>query len=159
MGFHSAFEAKDADFVSSVTVRSPETEPSCLAGQISSYSLKVVDQCLVESDSDKTTNMEVGLLDLNRTPDDELVSQPEPHFCFLQDLNCPYVEETETSCEKSGVEDDTTLLCSPKCQNLLKKPVLSLQLHILLVAPLNTTCQEEIPLLEQRILLAVPGLL
>ncbi|KAG2259904.1 hypothetical protein Bca52824_079198 [Brassica carinata] len=145
MGFHSAFEAskekeafatnwsgkrdprividleqfpttEDADFVSSVTVRSPETEPSGLADQISSNILKVVDQCLVESDSDKTTNMEVGFLDLNRSPDDELVS--EPHFCFLQDLNCPYIEETETSCEKSGVEDDTTLLCSPKCQNL-----------------------------------------
>ncbi|KAG2242915.1 hypothetical protein Bca52824_095243 [Brassica carinata] len=107
---------EDADFVSSVTVRSPETEPSGLADQISSNILKVVDQCLVESDSDKTTNMEVGFLDLNRSPDDELVS--EPHFCFLQDLNCPYIEETETSCEKSGVEDDTTLLCSPKCQNL-----------------------------------------
>ncbi|CAG7867205.1 hypothetical protein BRARA_I05136 [Brassica rapa] len=102
---------EDADSVSYVTVRSPETEPSCLAGQISSNSLKVVGQSRVEDGS-------AGLLDLNTTPD-ELVS--EPHLCFLQDLNCPYVEETETSCEKSGVDDDPTSLSSPKCQNVHEK--------------------------------------
>ncbi|KAF8111110.1 hypothetical protein N665_0076s0109 [Sinapis alba] len=106
---------EDTDSVSYVTTtvrRSPETEPD----QISSNVLKkvVVDQCLVEDDGS------AGLLDLNRTPVDELMS--EPHFCFLQDLNCPYIEETETSCDKSGVDDDDpTSLCSPKCQNVHEK--------------------------------------
>ncbi|CAH8384033.1 unnamed protein product [Eruca vesicaria subsp. sativa] len=95
---------EDADSVSYVTVRSPETKPLCLADQNSSNILKVVDQSLVEDGS-------ACLLDLNTTPDDELVS--EPHFCFLQDLNCPYIEDTETSCEKSGVDDAPTPLCSP----------------------------------------------
>ncbi|CAN6902219.1 unnamed protein product [Brassica oleracea] len=132
-GFHSAFEAnkeKEALATNWSGKRDPkividleelpttedgtETEPSCLAGQISSYSLKVVDQPLVNDGS-------AGLLDLNRTPDDELVFQPEPHFCFLQDLNCPYVEETETSCEKSGVDDGPTSHSSPKCQNVHEK--------------------------------------
>ncbi|KAJ0250531.1 T284 protein [Hirschfeldia incana] len=111
---------EDADSFSYFTVRSPETEPSFLADQISSNILKVVDESVEEDGSDKTTNMESGLLDLNRTPDDELVSE-EPHFCFLQDLNCPYIEETETSCEKSGVDDDPTSLSSPKCQNVHEK--------------------------------------
>ncbi|CAH8391600.1 unnamed protein product [Eruca vesicaria subsp. sativa] len=95
--------AEDEDSVSYVTVRSPETKPSFSP-----------DQYLVED------GVESGLLDLNRTPAaDELVS--EPHYCFLQDLNCPYIEETETSCEKSGVDDGTTPLCSPKSQNVHEK--------------------------------------
>ncbi|KAJ4896822.1 hypothetical protein Rs2_23616 [Raphanus sativus] len=110
---------EDADSVSYVTVRIPETRPSFLADGISSNILKVVDQSLEEDGSDKTASMESGSLDLNTTPDDELVS--EPHFCFLQDLNCPYIEETETSCEKSGVDDGPTSLSSPKCRNVHDK--------------------------------------
>ncbi|CAH2038155.1 unnamed protein product [Thlaspi arvense] len=103
-----------ADSVSYVTLRNPET-----ADRISSEVVKA-DQSFVEDDSsDRTTNMESGLLDLNSTPDEELVS--EPHYCFLQDLNCPYIEETETSCEKSGIDDDPTPLHSPKCQNVHDK--------------------------------------
>ncbi|KAJ4869091.1 hypothetical protein Rs2_49359 [Raphanus sativus] len=96
--------AEDEDSVSyTATVRrSPETEPSLLPHQ----SLSVDD------------GVESGLLDLNRFPadDDELVSEP-PRYCFLQDLNCVYIEETETSCEKSGVDDGPTPLCSPKNVN------------------------------------------
>lgn len=105
--------------VSYVTVRNPETKPSFLSDRISSNIVKVVDQSLVEDDSDKTTNKEQGLLDLNRTPVDESIS--EPHYCFLQDLNCPYIEETETSREKSGIDDGPTPLCSPKCQDVHEK--------------------------------------
>lgn len=105
--------------VSYVTVRNPETKPSFLSDRISSNILKVVDQSLVEDGSDKTTNKEPSLLDLNSTPVDESVS--EPHYCFLQDLNCPYIEETETSCEKSGIDDGPMPLCSPKCQNVHEK--------------------------------------
>ncbi|KAG2323680.1 hypothetical protein Bca52824_006408 [Brassica carinata] len=75
--------AEDEDSISYVTMRTPETKPTFLAHQ-----------SLVED------AVESGLLDLNSFPDaDELVS--EPRCCFLQDLNCPYIEETETSCEKS----------------------------------------------------------
>ncbi|VVA91062.1 unnamed protein product [Arabis nemorensis] len=105
--------------VSYVTVRNPETRPSFLSDRISSNILKVVDQSLVEDDSDITTNKDQGLLDLNKTPVDESIS--EPHHFFLQDLNCPYIEETETSCEKSGIDDGPTPLCSPKCQNVHEK--------------------------------------
>ncbi|KAL1199051.1 hypothetical protein V5N11_028388 [Cardamine amara subsp. amara] len=105
--------------VSYVTMRNPETKPSFLSDRISSKSLKVVDQSLVEDGCDKTTNKESSLLDLNTSPVDESVS--EPHYCFLQDLNSPYIEETETSCEKSGIDDSPTLLCSPKCQNVHEK--------------------------------------
>ncbi|KAJ4915638.1 hypothetical protein Rs2_01188 [Raphanus sativus] len=93
--------AEDED----VTVRrSPETEPSFSPHQ----SLSVDD------------GVESGLLDLNRFPaDDQLVV--EPTYCFLQDLNCPYIEETETSCEKSGVDDGPTPLCSPESQNVNEK--------------------------------------
>ncbi|CAH8252019.1 unnamed protein product [Arabidopsis lyrata] len=105
--------------VSYVTVRNPETKP-LFFDRISSNILKVVDQSLVEYDSDKTTSKEPSLLDLNSTPVDESVS--EPHYCFLQDLNCPYIEEeTETSCEKSGIDDGPTPLCSPQCQNVHEK--------------------------------------
>uniref|UniRef100_A0A1J3FP41 Uncharacterized protein n=1 Tax=Noccaea caerulescens TaxID=107243 RepID=A0A1J3FP41_NOCCA len=95
------------------SVSYPETKPSFLADQISSNIVKP-DQSLVE-------DVESGLLDLNETPaDDELVL--EPHYCFLQDLNCPYIEEeTETSCEKSGVEDGPAPLSSPTCQNVHEK--------------------------------------
>ncbi|KAJ0256889.1 T284 protein [Hirschfeldia incana] len=90
--------SEDEDSISYVTVRSPETKPSFLA-----------DQSLLEDGRD----MESGLLDLNSTPlADELVS--EPHYCFLQDLNCPYIEETETSCDKTGIDDGPSPLCSPK---------------------------------------------
>ncbi|CAA7029073.1 unnamed protein product [Microthlaspi erraticum] len=111
-----------ADSVSYVTMKNPETMPSFLTDRISSNTVKPADQSLVEDESsDKTTNMESCLLDLNETPaDDELVS--EPHYCFLQDLNCPYIEEeTETSCEKSGVDDGPTPLSSPTCQNVHEK--------------------------------------
>ncbi|KAF8104859.1 hypothetical protein N665_0166s0043 [Sinapis alba] len=76
---------------------------------------------LADGISSNIVNMESGLLDLNRTPpaDDELVS--EPRYSFLQDLNCPYIEETETSYEKSGVDDGPTRLSSPKCQNVDEK--------------------------------------
>ncbi|XP_023643014.1 uncharacterized protein LOC17894856 isoform X2 [Capsella rubella] len=42
------------------------------------------------------------LLDLNETPANEPVSND--HQCFFQDLNIPYTEETELSCEKSGLD-------------------------------------------------------
>ncbi|KAL0813186.1 hypothetical protein Bca101_069629 [Brassica carinata] len=100
---------EDADSISYATVKSPETKPSFLAHQ-----------SLLQNGSDKASDMESGLLDLNSFPDaDELVS--EPRCCFLQDLNCPYIEETETSCEKSGIDDETTPLCSPKSQNVREK--------------------------------------
>ncbi|KAF8081400.1 hypothetical protein N665_0889s0017 [Sinapis alba] len=92
--------AEDEDSISYVTVTTPETKPTLLAHQ--------------------SSDVESGLLDLNRFPAaDELVS--EPRYCFLQDLNCPYIEETETSCEKSGVDDDPTPHCSPKSQNVHEK--------------------------------------
>ncbi|KAG2323678.1 hypothetical protein Bca52824_006406 [Brassica carinata] len=95
--------AEDEDSISYVTMRTPETKPTFLAHQ-----------SLVED------AVESGLLDLNRFPAaDELVS--EPRHCFLQDLNCPYIEETETSCEKSGIDDDPTPLCSPESQNVHEK--------------------------------------
>ncbi|RID52042.1 hypothetical protein BRARA_H02668 [Brassica rapa] len=124
IGFHSVFEAKEPALATTwsgkrdpkivIDLEEPPTtehadsvsyEPSYLADGISS---NIVD-------------MESGLLDLNRTPPaDESVS--EPHYSFLQDLNCPYIEETETSCEKSGVDDDpTTPLCSSKCQSVHEK--------------------------------------
>ncbi|ESQ35616.1 hypothetical protein EUTSA_v10007497mg [Eutrema salsugineum] len=147
LGFHSVFEAnkakeapatnwsgkrnpnividleeppttEQADSVSYVTVRDCETKPSFLTDRISSDIVKA-DQSLVENNSNKATNMESGLFDLNSIPADELVS--ERHYCFLQDLNCPYIEETETSCEKSGIDDGPTPLSSPKCQNIHEK--------------------------------------
>ncbi|KAF3609727.1 hypothetical protein DY000_02045165 [Brassica cretica] len=91
--------AEDEDSISYATVKSPET---------------MAHQSHVED------GVESGLLDLNRTPaDDEFVS--EPSYCFSQDLNSPYVEETETSCEKSGVDDGPTPLCSPKSQKVHEK--------------------------------------
>ncbi|XP_009148610.1 uncharacterized protein LOC103872024 [Brassica rapa] len=102
--------AEDEDSISYATVKSPETKPSFLAHQ----------SLLQEDGCDKASDMESGLLDLNSFPDaDELVS--EPRCCFLQDLNCPYIEETDTSCEKSGIDDETTPLCSPKSQNVREK--------------------------------------
>ncbi|XP_010458635.1 PREDICTED: uncharacterized protein LOC104739863 [Camelina sativa] len=107
--------------VSYVTMRNPETKPSFF-DRISSNILKAVDQSLlVEDVSDKTSNEEEpSLLDLNSAPVDESAVS-EPHYCFLQDLNCPYIEETETSCEKSGIDDGPTPLCSPQCQNVHEK--------------------------------------
>ncbi|XP_006307256.2 uncharacterized protein LOC17898467 [Capsella rubella] len=105
--------------VSYVTMRNPETKPSFF-DRISSNILKAVDQSLTEDVSDKITNEEPSLLDLNNAPADESAS--EPHYCFLQDLNCPYIEEeTETSCEKSGIDDGPTPLSSPQCQNVHEK--------------------------------------
>lgn len=105
--------------VSYVTVRNPDTKPSFF-DRISSNILMDVDQSLVEDDSDKTTSKESSLLDLNSTPVDESVS--EPRYSLLQDLNCAYIEEeTETSYEKSGIDDGSTPLCSPQCQNVHEK--------------------------------------
>ncbi|KAJ0248088.1 T284 protein [Hirschfeldia incana] len=129
MGFHSAFEAKEAALATSWSGhRNPkividlEEPPATEHADSISYSnlVKLVDHSIVEEGSDIKTNMKSGLLDLNRTPPaDESVSKPR--YTFLQDLNCPYIEETETSCEKSGVDDDPTPLFSPKCQNVDEK--------------------------------------
>ncbi|CAH8388995.1 unnamed protein product [Eruca vesicaria subsp. sativa] len=130
MGFHSAFEAKEKETLATnwSGKRDPkiiidlEASPTTDHEDSISYSnlVKVVDQSIGADDSDKTTNVESGLLDLNRTPPaDEVVS--EPHYSFLQDLNCPYIEETETSCEKSGLDDSPTPLISPKSQNISEK--------------------------------------
>ncbi|KAL1187716.1 hypothetical protein V5N11_010971 [Cardamine amara subsp. amara] len=42
-----------------------------------------------------------GILDLNKTPANELVSS---HQCFFQDLNIPYTEETEMRSRKIGLD-------------------------------------------------------
>ncbi|CAN8305446.1 unnamed protein product [Cochlearia groenlandica] len=103
-------EPATTEHVDSVSYATFRTKPS-----------KMVNQSLVDdNDSHKTSSMEKCLLDLNSTPVDELVS--EPRLCFLQDLNCPYMEETETtSCEKSGIDDGSTPLCSPTSQNVIEK--------------------------------------
>ncbi|CAN8312050.1 unnamed protein product [Cochlearia groenlandica] len=105
------------DSVSYVTMTKLDTKPS-LSDRITSKLLKP-DQSLAEDDSVKATSMESGLLDLNSAPDDEFVS--EPRYCFIQDLNCAYIEESVTSCEKSGIDDSPTRFCSPKCQNVHEK--------------------------------------
>ncbi|KAG2319992.1 hypothetical protein Bca52824_013205 [Brassica carinata] len=125
MRFHSTFEAKEAALATSWSgKRNPkividlEEPPTTEHADSVSYEPSF----LADGISSNIVSKESGLLDLNRTPpaDDESVS--EPHYSFLQDLNCPYIEETETSYEKSGVDDGpTTPLCSPKCQNVREK--------------------------------------
>ncbi|CAF2108488.1 hypothetical protein Bca4012_093975 [Brassica carinata] len=127
MGFHSEFEANKEKDAALATTWSGKRDPKIIIDLEEPPTTEQADSVsyepsfLADGISSNIVDMESGLLDLNRTPpDDELVS--EPHYSFLQDLNCPYIEEKETSCEKSGVDDDpTTPLCSSKCQNVHEK--------------------------------------
>ncbi|XP_056847560.1 uncharacterized protein LOC108819257 [Raphanus sativus] len=128
MGLHSAFEANKEKEASLATSWSGKRNPKIVINLEEpphttehADSISCEPSFLADGISSNIVNMESGLLDLNTTPpaDDELVS--EPRYCFLQDLNCPYIEETETSCEKSGIDDVPTPLCSPKCQNVHEK--------------------------------------
>ncbi|XP_010546453.1 PREDICTED: uncharacterized protein LOC104818527 isoform X2 [Tarenaya hassleriana] len=119
----------------SCTERNLESQPPVLSGQ-SISKIQEAGKSLVDDDrcseklgfSDKGYNMssskqsfvscEPCLLDLNETPVDE--PYPDRNRYFLQDLNCPYSENTTPSCEKSGVEDPAPF-CTPRSRDILDK--------------------------------------